>query len=71
MTISNVSFDDFDNTLYRVKVTASGYKCAFVLSEPVVLDVKFRDLHIPQGFSPNSDGTNDNWDPIYIVIKLN
>ena len=27
----------------------------------MVLDVKFRDLHIPQGFSPNSDGTNDNW----------
>ena len=61
MTISDVSFDEFDNTLYRVKVTATGYRCAFVLSEATVLDVKFRDLHIPQGFSPNSDGTNDNW----------
>ncbi len=61
MTITNVSFEEFDNTLYRVMVTAKGYKCAFVLSDPVVLDVKFRDLHIPQGISPNSDGTNDTW----------
>jgi len=61
ITITNVTFDEFDNTLYRVKVTATGYKCAFVLSEPAVLDVKFRDLHIPQGFSPNNDGTNDVW----------
>ena len=61
MTISDVTFDDHDNTLYRVKVTALGYKCAFVLSDGVVLDVKFRDLHIPQGISPNNDGTNDNW----------
>ena len=61
MTINTVTFDDDDNTLYRVKVTAKGYKCAFVLSDPVVLDVKFRDLHIPQGISPNNDGTNDTW----------
>ena len=61
MTITDVTFDEFDNTLYRVKVTATGYRCAFVLSEAMVLDVKFRDLHIPEGFSPNSDGTNDNW----------
>ena len=61
MTINNVTFDEDDNTLYRVKVTARGYKCAFVLSDAVVLDVKFRDLHIPQGFSPNNDGTNDTW----------
>jgi len=61
MTITNVLFEEDNKTLYRVRVTALGYKCAFVLSDHVILDVKFRDLHIPQGFSPNNDGTNDFW----------
>ena len=32
-----------------------------MLSDPVNLDVKIRDLHIPQGFSPDGDGINDGW----------
>ena len=61
LTINDVDYDNFDNTQYRVKVTGKGYKCAFVLSDPVNLDVKIRDLHIPQGFSPDGDGINDGW----------
>ena len=61
LTINNVSYEEFDNTQYRAKVTAKGYTCAFVLTDPVNLDVKIRDLHIPQGFSPDGDGINDKW----------
>ena len=61
LTINDVDYENFDNTQYRVKVTGKGYKCAFVLSDPVNLDVKIRDLHIPQGFSPDGDGINDGW----------
>ncbi len=49
-------------------MTAKGYKCAFVLSDPVVLDVKFRDLHIPQGISPNNDGTMIRGDNRYRLL---
>ena len=61
LTINDVSYNDLDNTFYRVRVTANGYKCAFVRTEPVVLDIKIRELHVPDGFSPDGDGINDNW----------
>ena len=70
MTITNVTFDEFDNTLYRVLVTAKGYKCALVPSELVVLDVKFRDLHVPQGISPNKDKINDPIEPDIVLFGL-
>ena len=61
LTIINVDYEGFDNTQYRVKVTGRGYTCSFVLSDPINLDVKIRDLHLPQGFSPNNDEVNDMW----------
>ena len=61
LTINDVTYNDLDNTFYRVRVTANGYKCAFVRTEPVVLDIKIRELHVPDGFSPDGDGINDSW----------
>ena len=61
LTINNVNYEDFDNTQYRAKVTAKGYTCAFILTDPINLDVKIRELHIPQGFSPDGDRINDRW----------
>ena len=61
LTINNVNYEDFDNTQYRAKVTAKGYTCAFILTDPINLDVMIRDLHIPQGFSPDGNGINDRW----------
>ena len=54
MTILNVNYDDDHETVYRVTITAPGYKCAEKPSKPSLLTVRFRNLHVPQGFSPDN-----------------
>jgi len=62
LSISKLTVDDYDETMFRVLVTAPGYYCATVISGKIELDVKYKELHIPTGFSPDDNNqANDLW----------
>ena len=62
LSISELTVDDYDETMFRVLVTAPGYYCATVISGKIELDVKYKELHIPTGFSPDDNNqANDLW----------
>ena len=51
-----------DTYRYRLVISNPSYLCQEdVISEEALLEVYPNDIHIPSGFSPDGDGTNDTW----------
>lgn len=66
LTVNGLRFDDMqlDNIFlrFRLVISTPSFICEDdVLTVPTDVEVYHRDLHIPQGFSPNNDGINDFW----------
>ncbi len=50
----------FDQYLFQLVASTPGYICGIEeISEPSALQLE--NILVPQGFSPNDDGTNDTW----------
>ena len=51
-----------DTYRYRLVISNPSYLCQEdVISEESLLEVFPNEIHIPSGFSPDGDGTNDKW----------
>jgi len=66
LQISGVNFDQnqLDNIFlsYRLIISSPSYLCEDdILTSPFEVEVYHKDLHIPNGFSPNNDRINDTW----------
>ena len=47
---------------YKLIIRNSGFICgATITTDESILEVYDKELHVPTGFSPNSDGVNDTW----------
>ena len=47
---------------YKLIIRNSGFVCGITITtDESILEVYDKELHVPTGFSPNGDGTNDTW----------
>ena len=66
LNVEGVRFDDMqvDNIFlkFRLVISTPSFICQDdIFTSPTDFEIYHRDLHIPNGFSPNNDGINDFW----------